>query len=231
MTAWLDNPAAPVAMASAAPAPAAAPVKVAAKSPAKPAPAAAATDTPSLAAAVEVPPAKPKPAAGPAELVAVVPAVTGAPGDGKTALAEAMRRALKGQGIKLAAASKAGAYKIQGQVELTAAAGGQQQITIRWAVIDPSGKQMEKTVVQNNKIVAGSLDGAWGEIADQAAGAAASEVTKLLQKPGGGPGPAGRERLGWLIIAKRGRNCCLAPTFAGLHMTGALLEARSYRFS
>ena len=50
-------------------------------------------------------------------------------------------------------------------------------------MIDPAGKQMEKTVVQNNKIVAGSLNGAWGEVADQAAGAAASEVTKLLQKP------------------------------------------------
>ena len=68
-------------------------------------------------------------------------------------------------------------------MSLATEANGQQQITIRWAVIDPAGKQMEKTVVQNNKIVAGSLNGAWGEVADQAAGAAASEVTKLLQKP------------------------------------------------
>ena len=62
---------------------------------------------------------------------------------------------------------------------------GQQPITIRWVVIDPSGKQMEKTVVQNNKIAAGSLDGAWGEVAEQAAGAAASEVSKLLNKGSG----------------------------------------------
>ena len=153
-----------------------------------PKPAHAATQTASLAAAVEAPaaaPAKQK-AAHPAELVAVVPSVTGAPGDGKTALAEAMKRALKQQGIKLASAAKAGTYKIQGQVELGAAANGQQPITIRWVVVDPAGKQMEKTVVQNNKIVAGSLDGAWGETADQAAGAAASEVTKLLQKPASG---------------------------------------------
>ncbi len=186
VTAWIDNPnAPPAAMASAEPAPKAAPVKVAAKSAAtKPAPAqpAAAPEAPSLAAAVDVPaPAKPKAAA---ELVAVVPPVTGAPGDGKTTLAEAMKRALKGQGIKLVSSAKAGAYKIQGQVEVGAPANGQQPIVIRWAVIDPTGKQMEKTVVQNNKIVAGSLDGAWGDIADQAAGAAASEVTKLLKKPG-----------------------------------------------
>ncbi len=71
-------------------------------------------------------------------------------------------------------------------MELGAAASGQQTITIRWAVIDPAGRQMEKTVVQNNKIVAGSLDGSWGEVADQAAGAAASEVTKLLQQPAAG---------------------------------------------
>jgi hypothetical protein len=109
--------------------------------------------------------------------------VTGAPGDGKTALAEAMKRALTQAGIKTAAAAKPGMYRIQGKVEIGAAANGQQAITIRWVVIDPAGKPMEKTVVQNNKITAGSLDGAWGDIADQAAGAAASEVTKLLQKP------------------------------------------------
>ena len=182
---WIENPVVPVAVASAAPAP----IKVAAAKTApkpKASEPAAAQQTPSLASAVEIPvPTKAKPAA-PAEVVAVVPAVTGAPGDGKTSLAEAMKRALKGQGIKLTSAAKPGSYKIQGQVELGEAQNGQQPITIRWAVIDPAGKQMEKTVVQNNKITAGSLDGTWGEIADQAAGAAASEVTKLLQKPATG---------------------------------------------
>lgn len=188
VTAWIENPnAPPSAVASATPEPA--PVKVAAKS-AKHAPyqTAAAPQTASLAAVVDEPaaPAKKKAAAVPAEVVAVVPVVTGAPGDGKTALAEAMKRALKQQGVKLASSARAHAYKIQGHVELGAAANGQQPITIRWVVVDPSGKQMEKTVVQNNRIVAGSLDGTWGEIADQAAGAAASEVTKLLKKPAEG---------------------------------------------
>ncbi len=195
VTAWIDNPAAS-AVATATPAPATTPVKVAAKTAPKPAPAqqAVTPETASLAAAVDVPvPAKQKAAAaGPAEVVAIVPAVSGAPGDGKTSLSEAMKRALKQQGIKLVSAAKAGgAYKIQGQVELGAAENGQQPITIRWAVIDPSGKQMEKTVVQNNKIVAGSLNGPWGDIADQAAGAAASEVTKLLQKPAAGQAQQG----------------------------------------
>jgi hypothetical protein len=184
LAAWIANPNAPLPSAAVATAQPAKPVKVASKKEAKPQ-----AETASLSSAVSAPPAsaaKVNAAAAPAEVIAVVPAVTGAPGDGKTSLTEAMKRALGQQGIKLAAASKPGMYKIQGQVELGAAANGQQPITIRWVVVDPAGKQMEKTVVQNNKINAGSLDGAWGEIAEQAAGAAAAEVTKLLQKPAQG---------------------------------------------
>jgi hypothetical protein len=199
VTAWIENPNAPApsaAVANAAPAPAAAPVKVAANTPK---PAKPATETASLASAVDTPapvPAVKKTAVAPGEVIAIVPAVTGAPGDGKTALAEAMKRALSRQGIKLASVAAPGTYKIQGHVELGAAANGQQQITIKWVVLDPAGKPMEKTVVQNNKVGAGTLDGAWGDVADQAAGAAASEVSKLLQKPSGqaqqgGTGSAG----------------------------------------
>jgi hypothetical protein len=190
LAAWMDNPGAPAPSAAVATAqPAKTPAKAAANAAAKSAPAAPAEQTASLAAAVETPaaaPAKIKAAAAPAELTAIVPAVTGAPGDGKTSLTEAMKRALTEQGIKLVSTVKPGTYKIQGRVEVGAAANGQQPITIRWVVVDPTGKQMEKTVVQNNSIGAGALDGAWGEIADQAAGAAAAEVTKLLQKPAQG---------------------------------------------
>jgi hypothetical protein len=196
VTAFIDNPnaqTAPAAVASATPAPAAqapaakpaAPVKTAAKAAPKAPAANAPAETPSIAAAVDASPARA--AASPAEVVALVPTVAGAPGDGKTALSEAMKRALGRQGIKLASSAAPGAYKIQGSVEMGQITNGQQPITIRWVVIDPNGKQMEKTVVQNNRIGAGSLDGAWGDIADQAANAAASEVTKLLSK---GPGQA-----------------------------------------
>jgi hypothetical protein len=190
LAAWMDNPGVPAPAPSAAVAsaqPSKTPVKAAASTAEKPAPA---EQTASLAAAVETPaatPAKPKAAPAPAEITAVVPAVTGAPGDGKTSLTEAMKRALGGQGIKLVStAAKAGTYKIQGQVEVGTAANGQQPITIRWVVVDPAGKQMEKTVVQKNNIEAGQLDGPWGEVAEQAASAAASEVTKLLPRPGQG---------------------------------------------
>lgn len=201
VNAWIENPNAPApapAVASAKPAdaapvkeaaanPAPAPVKTAANTTPKASRTKAPAETATLASAVDTSaPAHPvqTASAAPQELVAVVPTVSGAPGDGKTSLSDAMKKALGRQGIKLAS-SGAGAYKIQGQVELGAVSNGQQPITIRWVVIDPSGKQMEKTVVQNNKINAGSLDGAWGEVAEQAAGAAASEVTKLLSKGSG----------------------------------------------
>jgi hypothetical protein len=201
VNAWIENPTAPApapAIAEAKPAEAApvkvaatsasAPVRTAANIPPKAPRAKAHAETASLASAVDAS-ATAAPvqtaAAAPQEILAVVPAVSGAPGDGKTALSDAMKKALGRQGVKLTSAAGAGTYKIQGQVEMGAVSNGQQPITIRWVVIDPSGKQMEKTVVQNNKISAGSLDGAWGEIAEQAAGAAASEVSKLLNKGSG----------------------------------------------
>lgn len=208
LNAWIENPNAPI------PAPAVAEVKpeenthvkAAASSASAPVKTAAAktprtkapVETASLASAVDSSASAPVHAASvapvqtaaiaPQELVAVVPVVSGAPGDGKNSLSDAMKKALSRQGIKTGSASTAGAYKIQGQVEMGAVSNGQQPITIRWVVVDPSGKQLEKTVVQNNKITAGSLDGAWGEVAEQAAGAAASEVTKLLNKGQGGNG-------------------------------------------
>jgi len=202
---WAENPNAPQPAPVVAAAQPAAPVKTAsAAAPAKPAaaktraaPAVADANTASLASAVAAP-ARPAQvaAANPAEVVAVVSGVSGAPGDGKTSLTEAMKRALNRQGIKLAASSAPGSYKIHGQVELGAAQNGQQPITIKWVVVDPAGKQLEKTVVQNNKIGAGSLDGAWGDIADQAAGAAAAEVSKLLSKSPTGQAQAGNGNSG-----------------------------------
>jgi len=190
LNAWIENPNAPAAPTVANASPPAAPVKTAAAHPAAKQPAekqpqqrgslAAAVDTPAEAQA----PAKPvqQAAAFPQEVVAVVTPVAGAPGDGKTSLTEAMKRALARQGIKLAAAPAPGQYKIQGQVELGATANGEQPITIRWVVVDPTGKQIDKTVVQSNRIAAGSLDKAWGDTADLVAGPAAAEVTKLLNR-------------------------------------------------
>jgi hypothetical protein len=121
---------------------------------------------------------------GNGELVAVVPPVTGAPGDGQTSLTSAMRRHLESAGLKLADGSPANAYMVKGTVQLGAANAGQQPITIRWLVVDPSGKTMEKAVVQRNKVPEGSLNGSWGQVADLAASEAAKSVAKLIKPTG-----------------------------------------------
>jgi hypothetical protein len=91
-----------------------------------------------------------------------------------------MKLALARRGYRLAASPSVSAYQVRGSVELSSPSFGQQSISIRWVVIDPSGNQSQKTVVQNNRIFAGSLNGAWGEVAEQAAMAAAANMVQLL---------------------------------------------------
>jgi hypothetical protein len=120
------------------------------------------------------------------EAVAVVPAVSGAPGDGGESLTAAMRKHLQQAGVKLAdGPGGSNAYTVKGSVEMGGAVDGQQPITIQWTVLDPSGKRLDKAVVQHNKVAPGSLDGPWGQIADLAAGEAAKSIAKLIAKPTG----------------------------------------------
>ena len=112
-------------------------------------------------------------------LAAVVPAVNGAPGDGGTSLASALQRELSGKGISVANKSAAAAYRVEGTVTMGAAKEGKQPIQIEWLVRDPQGKKLG-TVSQRNEIPEGSLDGPWGKTAEQAAGAAAQGILKLL---------------------------------------------------
>jgi hypothetical protein len=116
-------------------------------------------------------------------LTAVIPAVTGAPGDGSTSLTAAIQRELQAKGIKLAERPTNASYRVEGAVLLGAARDGKQPIQIEWVVRAPNGKKLG-TVSQKNDIPEGSLDGAWGGVAEQAAGAAVKGILKLL--PNGG---------------------------------------------
>jgi hypothetical protein len=118
------------------------------------------------------------------EIIAVVQPVTGAPGDGEQSLTSAMRKHLASAGVKLTEQASGSVYTVRGTVELGAADGGQQPITIRWLVVDPNGAQIDKAVVQRNRIPAGSLDGPWGQVADLAASEAAKSVAKLIRPTG-----------------------------------------------
>ncbi|MFN3744086.1 MAG: hypothetical protein ACK4TL_05215 [Hyphomicrobiaceae bacterium] len=119
------------------------------------------------------------------DLAAIVPTVTGAPGDGNTALSSALQRELSRQGVAMA--NRPGAsYRIEGKVVVGPGQAGKQSIQIDWLVRDPQGRSLG-TVSQKNEIPEGSLDGAWGNTADAAAGAAAQGILKLLPQPAGTP--------------------------------------------
>ena len=120
------------------------------------------------------------------DAVALVPPVSGAPGDGGQSLTAAMRKHLQNAGVKLVdSGGVSNTYTVKGSVEMGAAVDGQQPITIHWMVVDPSGKMMDKAVVQRNKVAEGSLDGPWGQIADVAAGEASKSIARLIGKPTG----------------------------------------------
>ena len=114
----------------------------------------------------------------PAGAVAAIASVTGAPGDGVSSLTAAIQQELANKGVGVAAKA-AGAYRVEGEVAVGPAKDGKQSIHIEWTVRDPAGKKLG-TVSQRNEIPEGSLDGAWGKTAEQAAGAAAQGIIRLL---------------------------------------------------
>lgn len=107
--------------------------------------------------------------------------VTGAPGDGDQALTAAMRIQLAGLGPKVQTDAKDADFIVQGQVRIVPIAGGQQRVEIQWIVTAPGTgptKGERGRVVQLNDVPAGSLDHAWGAVAD----AVAIEASKGLNE-------------------------------------------------
>ncbi len=116
-------------------------------------------------------------------VAAVVPSVTGAPGDGASSLTGALQKELTKNGVALTSTPGTGVYRVEGKVAVGEAKDGKQPIQIDWMVKDASGKKVG-TVSQKNEIPQGSLDGAWGKTADNAAAAAAQGILKLLPQQG-----------------------------------------------
>lgn len=105
--------------------------------------------------------------------------VTGAPGDGNVRLTAAMRAALAGA-VELVAEGTT-ALRIEGRVRVGRAENESQSVTITWAVRDGAGEEMGQ-VSQSNAVPAGSLDGAWGEVAVAVADWAAAGILDLLDE-------------------------------------------------
>lgn len=117
--------------------------------------------------------------------VVILRDVTGAPGDGDRALTRAMSVALERSNLALATrpAGKED-FVVTGRVEVAAAtAGAMQRVRITWALQRPDGGEIGQ-VKQENAVPAGSLNGAWGEIAYAITSAAAPGVRRLIEEAG-----------------------------------------------
>ncbi|MGB8183112.1 MAG: hypothetical protein WCF13_12150 [Stellaceae bacterium] len=116
--------------------------------------------------------------------VVTLRSVTGAPGDGDRSLTRAMGAALEHTNVVLAAipADKAD-FIITGTVAVAPAVGQKQQVKVTWLLMRPDGSEVGR-VKQENAVPAGSLDGAWGEVAYAVASAAAPGVRRLIEEVG-----------------------------------------------
>lgn len=117
-------------------------------------------------------------------VAALVPPVSGAPGDGRTALTNAIRTRLRARGVQIASTGGKSVYKINGKVKMGPAPGGNQRVKIEWRLLSPTGKDLG-AVTQQSDVPKGSLDKTWGPAALSAGDAAASEIMKLIKKSQG----------------------------------------------
>jgi hypothetical protein len=125
---------------------------------------------------------EPPVAVEPAEtLVAILP-VTGAPGDGGRSLTRAMNDALRRAHVPLAEKPADNeSFVLAGRVELSPPTAGKQQVKVSWELLRPDGQAIGH-IDQENAVVAGSLSGAWGDVAYAVANAAAPGVTALIAR-------------------------------------------------
>lgn len=113
----------------------------------------------------------------------VVAPITGAPGNGRMALARAMAGALELRGATLAAEPGDHTLLVLGTVVMSDAESGVQSIEVVWEVLKPDGRPLG-IINQANILPAGALDGEWGDIAAAIADGGAAGVLDLLARSG-----------------------------------------------
>ena len=115
----------------------------------------------------------------------VLEGVHGAPGDGGTALARAMRYSLARIGIAVADEKDEAARLISGRVSVLQdrPETDDAAVTIAWDVLRPDGTRLG-TVSQSNRVSLEQLTGAWGALAPIVARAGAPGIAQLLAQTG-----------------------------------------------
>jgi hypothetical protein len=107
--------------------------------------------------------------------------VEGAPGDGNTALANAMTAVLKEGGVNIADNPEDATLLLAGSVLQGEPENGFQEITIRWWLMDASGTVLG-TLQQSNRVPEGSLNDKWGGAAFDATLANVQAIQDILGK-------------------------------------------------
>lgn len=105
--------------------------------------------------------------------------VVGAPGNGNEALTAALKSALRDRDLTISEDPRQAGFVIDGQVDLGNPVNGRQYIKISWAVNTVTGDEVGKAV-QENTVVAGSLDGEWGQVAEVVSHAAVRGIQDLF---------------------------------------------------
>jgi len=114
--------------------------------------------------------------------VILVKLVEGAPGDGNQALMLAIKQALRIRNFMVTEDPRQAVFLIEGRVEIAPPTNGRQRAKVVWTVTTVSGGQVGRAI-QENTIPAGSLNGAWGQVAVMVANAAADGVEELFGRP------------------------------------------------
>lgn len=108
----------------------------------------------------------------------------GLPGDGDTALAEAMRRALERAG--LAVRADGAAYAVEGKVTIVPGTGGEDAVTVAWVVRRAGGGAELANIGQTGGVPRSRLHQPWGALARDIAEGGASGVLQAVRADGGG---------------------------------------------
>lgn len=105
--------------------------------------------------------------------------VTGAPGNGNEALTAALKSALRDKDLTISEDPRQAGFIIQGKVDTGDPVNGRQYIRIIWRVNTVTGEEVGKAV-QENTVVAGSLNGEWGQVAEAVSYAAVRGISDLF---------------------------------------------------
>jgi hypothetical protein len=124
-------------------------------------------------------PPAPKEAVKPEKPPILLGRIEGAPGDGATALTDAIRVALRRAAVPLAETPGDGIFELRGTVNVTRAAAATDMVALQWSLYDQAGKEIG-VISQENTVPSGRLNSPWRELALDMADGASQGILALI---------------------------------------------------